>query len=143
MPYAACIIPIVSVRNRTRLCEALCAAVTRLTVASRLHAERHPSIRAAQEETMSNNAIPLDRLKWVQLSSEDRDAFRTWGKSESREPPETSARTETKPGFGRRIQGPLPLGGAPSLRRKDTGSRLPRESPQEHHCASTCPRSNG
>lgn len=99
---------------------AICVDLMRLTVASGLHEERHPSIRAGQEETMSNNPIPLDRLKWVQLSSEDREAFRTWGASESRERPQPSARTETKPVFGRRIQGPLPHGATPSLRRKDS-----------------------
>jgi hypothetical protein len=71
---------------------------------------------------MSTNSIPFDRLKWVQLSSEDRDAFRTWGKSESHERPKPSDRTDTKPVFGRRIQGPAQHGDPPSLRRKHPGN---------------------
>ena len=69
---------------------------------------------------MSNNPIPLDRLKWVQLSTEDREAFRTWGASERREYPQPSVKTETRPVFGRRTQSPLPSGGTPNLRRKDS-----------------------
>jgi hypothetical protein len=67
---------------------------------------------------MSTNEIPLDRLKWVQLSSEDRNVFRNWSGTQSTLRSELSVPAEKKPVFGRRIPGVLPDSAAPSLRRK-------------------------
>lgn len=69
---------------------------------------------------MSTNAIPLDRLKWVQLSREDRDIFRTWSSGNRHEPTQPQQPIRKDPVFGRRVQGPVIQTQAPSLRRKGT-----------------------
>lgn len=69
---------------------------------------------------MSKNAIPLDRLKWVQLSREDRDIFRTWSSGESREPLKSERAIGNGPVFGRRVTEIAPVSNPPSLRRQRT-----------------------
>jgi hypothetical protein len=72
---------------------------------------------------MSTNAIPLDRLKWVQMSTAERAVFRTWSTSESRENVQPQPSATRGSGFGRRAPGTLdpafdPALAPPSLRRK-------------------------